>query len=49
MKHYDVLIKYRKGSLNVIIDKKELVNFINRYCKGALEIHVKEVDHVEED
>ena len=48
MKHYDVLIKYRKGSLNVVIEKKELVDFINRYYKGAREIIVKEV-YIEED
>lgn len=48
MKHYDVLIKYRKGSLNVVIEKKELADFINRYCKGAKEIIVKEI-YVEED
>jgi hypothetical protein len=43
MKHYDVRIQYQKGSLCVIIEKKDLVDFIARYCKGAKEINVKEI------
>ncbi|WP_407453542.1 hypothetical protein [Methanobrevibacter sp.] len=43
MNHYAVEIKYRKSKISVIIEKKELTNFISRYSKGAKEINVKEV------
>lgn len=43
MNHYSVEIKYRKNTMSVIVEKKELLNFIARYCKGAKEIHIKEI------
>lgn len=48
MKHYDVLVTFKKGTLNVIIEKKYLADFIVRNCKGAKEIVIKEVDFNEE-
>ena len=43
MNHYSIDIVYRKNTLSVIVEKKEMLNFIARYSKGAKEIHIKEI------
>lgn len=50
MKHYKVVIEYRKkDKIDVIIEKKELNSFVCRYSKGAVKINIEEVHHDEEN
>lgn len=49
MIHYSIDITYRKSTLSVIVEKKELTSFIAKYSKGAKQIVIKEVEHFEED